>query len=80
MKQPLERFHQHLLHSRCHQRCSRAGFITSLRVGDLGADVTGGVVAIGGHRDEQVGTHGLGGKLILDEELVIRRLSLFEDT
>ena len=47
----------------------RAGLVAALGIGDLGADVAGGVVAVGGHGDEQVGPHLLGGELVLDEQL-----------
>ena len=45
------------------------GLVAALRVGDLGADVAGAIVAVGGHGDEQVGPQLLGGELVLDEQL-----------
>ena len=47
----------------------RAGLVTALGIGDLGADVAGAIVAVGRHGDEQVGPQLLGGELVLDEQL-----------
>ena len=59
--------HQDAFDIRCDSRDS-PGFIASLTVSDLGADITWAVVAVGGHRDEVVRTHFLSGKLVFDEQ------------
>jgi hypothetical protein len=46
-----------------------AGFVTALCVGDLGADVARRVIALGGHRHEQIRAEFLGGELIFHEQL-----------
>lgn len=44
------------------------GFVSALGIGGFGTDIGGAIIAIAGHGDVEVGSHGLGGELVLDEE------------
>lgn len=44
------------------------GFVSALGVGGFGTDIGGAIIAIAGHGDVEIGAHGLGGELVLDEE------------
>ena len=62
------RAHQHALDLRRDVRRSFARFIAALAIGDLGANVTGTVFAVGRHGHEQVGPQLLRRQLILHEQ------------
>jgi hypothetical protein len=61
--------HQASLDIRRDERGVRAGLITALGIGHLGADIARGIISLGRHGHEQVGPQPLRGELVLDEQL-----------